>query len=155
MINKIQIELEKARDRATTYLHDSPGRAEAMERIAALEQQLGGMQKAHSKIAVILSGHGVQTIKELVELQKKHENTITATGNRLWQELLLIRGLGKYGAEDRTRWLPSDLIKVGSFPAQEKQARKEIDEAKLALPKVIDDMKTITILAEESGINPE
>ena len=81
---------------------------------------------------------------------KEHENTGMATGNRVWQELLFIRGQGKRGKDDRTRWLPSDLVAVPEFKDLEAQARKQIDAATKALPSVIADLKKIEAIIGEA-----
>jgi DNA repair exonuclease SbcCD ATPase subunit len=145
-INEVQTELTKTRDQATTYQADSPGRMEVMERIAGLEGRLARLHESDKQIAALLASHSVKTIQDLDELRKEHENTIIATGNKVWQELLFVRGLGKYGAGDRTRWLPSDLVKVEGFPELEKTARSQIEKAKAALPKVIEDLAAINAL---------
>jgi hypothetical protein len=148
LIKETENELAKIRDQFTTYQADSPGRDVVMERIAGQEARLAGLQKSKEEISKILKSHKVETIKGLHELNADHENTLRVTGNKIWQQLLFIRGLGKSGAGDRTRWLPSDLIKAEGFPVLEATARKQIDEAKEALPKVVEDLKTITSLVE-------
>lgn len=135
------------------YRDSSPGRESILAQVDALEARLSRLHESDMEITKILKSHGTTTIRDLDERRKSHENTIIATGNRVWQELLFIRGLGKTGEGDRTRWLPSDLIAVPEFKKLEAQARKQIDEAKGALPKVIEDLKKIEgVILEAQGL---
>lgn len=149
-IKEIEAELDAIRGQSTLYTENSPGRSEALQRIATLEARLARLQETSTAINKLLAAHGAKTIRELTFLKSDTENTLNATGNRIWQELLFIRGAGKYGPGDRTRWLPSDLIKVGDFPKLEAEARKEIVAAEKALPTITADLSKISAFVEEA-----
>jgi hypothetical protein len=150
-ITEVQTELESIRGQSSLYLKGSPGRSSALERIAALELRLKKLQETSDAINTLLAGHSVTSIEELSAHRTDAENTLHSTGNRLWQELVCLRGEGKYHAGDcRTSWLPSDLCKIPEFKSQEDQARKEIAAAQKALPTITTDLSKISQLVEEA-----
>jgi len=153
LIKEVETELEEIREKSSMYRTTSPGRDAVMGQVDALEARLARLQESRKEITKILKSHGVETIKNLHDLNAEHENTLRSTGNKIWQQLCFIRGDGKYGPDCRVTWLPADLIALPEFKKLEDQALKQIEEAKEALPKVIDDLKKIeSILMEAQGL---
>jgi hypothetical protein len=150
LIKKTENELSTIRDKATLFRDSSPGRDVVMAQVDSLEARLARLQESRKEITKILASHGVKTIKNLHERNADLENTLRTTGSKVWQQLIFARGEGKYGADCRVTWLPSDLIALPEFKKMEAQARKQIDEAKEALPTVLADLKRIVNIVEEA-----
>jgi hypothetical protein len=151
LIKETENELEMIREKATLFRDSSPGKDAIMAQVDSLEARLARLQESKEEISKILKSHGVETIKDLHELNADHENTLRVTGNKIWQQLVFARGDGKYGADCRVTWLPSDLVALPEFKKMESQARKQLDVAKAALPKVLEDLKTINVLVDEAA----
>ncbi len=149
-VKQIQTELESMRGQSTLYLENSPGRAEVLERIAILEKRLVRLGEIDAEVGKILAGHNVTSIKELRALRARHENTVRSTPFKVWQRFKITRGEGCYGERCRTHMLPSDLVQIPEFKAEEDAAIAAIEAASKAIGPLTENLRHVTALVDHA-----